>query len=77
MTDDKVRTYVGSDSRQHYTVLEPDRDYILSGRTWFTVGEFSVLLNPTHEGLIVDVYELGSEDGDCIDTLSCMNPSSW
>lgn len=43
-------------------------------RIWITVGPFSVLLNRTHEGLIVDVWEKNQEDGDSLDTLSLMDP---
>lgn len=56
-------------------IIDPERDYVMHGhRVWITVGPFSVLLNRTHEGLIVDVWEKGAEDGDSLDTLSLMDP---
>ena len=37
-------------------------------RTWVTVGPYSVLLNRTDEGIVIDVYPLGREDGDTVAT---------
>lgn len=37
-------------------------------RTWVTVGPYSVLLNRTDEGLVVDVYPLSQEDEEPLAT---------
>ena len=37
-------------------------------RTWVTVGPYSVLLNRTDEGIVIDVYSLSREDEDPLAT---------
>jgi hypothetical protein len=37
-------------------------------RTWVSVGPYSVLLNRTDEGLVVDVYPINREDAEPLAT---------
>lgn len=44
-----------------------DSDYILeSDSCWITVKNMSVHIVKTDEGVVVDIYPLGSEDGEAI-----------
>lgn len=44
-----------------------DGDYTLTeGGAWFTVGGFAVRIRTTAEGLTVDIYQDGQEDGQPI-----------
>ena len=44
-----------------------DGDYFLADdAAWFTVKDFSVRIQGTDEGVVVDIYELGRENDDPI-----------
>lgn len=44
-----------------------DGDYTLvDGNAWFTIKGFSVRIHGTDEGVIVDVWNKGEEDGDVV-----------
>lgn len=44
-----------------------DGDYTLvDGNAWFTIKKFSVRIHGTDEGVIVDVWNKGEEDGDVV-----------
>jgi hypothetical protein len=48
------------------TELE-DKEYVLvDGACWLELKGFSIRVNSTDEGVVVDVYEKGKEDQDCI-----------
>ena len=49
-----------------------DADYILDdGAAWFTVGKFSVRIQKTDEGVLVDIYPVGKEaDGSIASTYA-------
>jgi hypothetical protein len=41
--------------------LKPKQDHV-----WVTVGNISVYIKRTDEGVVVDLFKLGHEDQDCI-----------
>lgn len=44
-----------------------DGDYILAdGAAWFTVKKFSIRVQETDEGVVVDIYKLGDEMSESI-----------
>jgi len=44
-----------------------DNDYnLVDGACWLELKGFSIRVNSTDEGVVVDVYEKGKEDQDCI-----------
>jgi hypothetical protein len=47
--------------------LLQDADYILSeGAAWLESDPFSVRIHRTDEGIVVDIYANGKEDGDSL-----------
>lgn len=44
-----------------------DDDYVLvEGRAWFTIGNISVRLTRTDEGVVCDMYPLNNETSDSV-----------
>ena len=43
-----------------------NRKHLVDGNAWFTIKEFSVRIHATDEGVIVDVWNEGEEDGDVV-----------
>lgn len=45
----------------------PNNDYKLTdGEAWFSVKDFSIKIQKTDEGVVVDIYQSGFEDRDAI-----------
>lgn len=55
-----METTLRQDTDEEYTLLDPHE------RVWITVGNHSICIHKADEGVIVDMYAHGREDGDSI-----------